>query len=114
MSIKVLIADDHKIMLEGLTTLINNQAGMTVVGAASNGYEAVQLAEKLLPDIVIIDITMPDLDGISAAERITSGSSRSASVITFRQPATVCCGIPYIRSMLRLAKPAFLPMSTVA
>jgi DNA-binding NarL/FixJ family response regulator len=81
MPIKVLLADDHKIILEGLNTLINNQAGMTVIGTASNGYEAVQLTEELSPDVVIMDITMPGLNGISATEKITSKSSNTKVIV---------------------------------
>jgi DNA-binding NarL/FixJ family response regulator len=81
MPLKVLLVDDHKIMLEGLNSLINTQADMTVIGSASNGSEAVRLTEKLSPDIVIMDITMPGLNGISATEKITSGSGNTKVIV---------------------------------
>jgi two-component system response regulator NreC len=58
MNIKILVADDHKIMRDGLRTLIEKENGMEVVGEAEDGRSAVKQAKKLLPDIVIMDITM--------------------------------------------------------
>lgn len=68
--IKILLADDHKIMREGLRTLIENQAGMKVIAEAGSGQEAVQMAIKLQPDIVVMDINMPILNGIEATRQI--------------------------------------------
>ena len=70
MSIKILLADDHKIIREGLRSLIEKQSGMEVVAEADNGRDAVQLAGELRPDVVIMDITMPDLNGIDATKQI--------------------------------------------
>jgi YesN/AraC family two-component response regulator len=64
-------------MLEGLRTLIRSHPGMTVVGEAEDGQTAVELALELLPDIAIMDITMPGLNGIDAASRITSESGNA-------------------------------------
>ena len=81
MAIKILLADDHQIMLEGLRTLIRSQPGMTVVGEAEDGQTAVELALELLPDIAIMDITMPGLNGIDAASRITSESGNTKIIV---------------------------------
>jgi len=70
MSKKILIADDHQIFREGLKLLLGKIPGVVVAGEASNGFEAISLAEKILPDLVIIDITMPELNGIEASRRI--------------------------------------------
>jgi two-component system response regulator NreC len=70
MSIRILLADDHKIVRDGLRTLIERQSEMEVVGDAENGWQAVQLALKLVPDVVIMDVTMADLNGIEATHQI--------------------------------------------
>ena len=72
MSIKVLLADDHQIMREGLKSIINEQKGFDVVGEAANGREAVKLAEKLKPDAVVMDLSMPELNGIDATSEIVA------------------------------------------
>lgn len=72
MSIKILIADDHKIVRDGLSGLIRTQKDMEIIGEAENGMTAVRLASKISPDIVIMDVTMPDLNGIEASRKIIS------------------------------------------
>jgi two-component system response regulator NreC len=69
-NIKILVADDHKIVRDGLRTLIEKENGMEVIAEAEDGRSAVKQAKKLLPDIVIMDITMPDLNGIDATRAI--------------------------------------------
>jgi two-component system, NarL family, response regulator NreC len=70
--VKILIVDDHRIMREGLRAILERQPEMNVVGEASNGREAVALAHKLRPDVIVMDITMQGLNGIDATRRITS------------------------------------------
>lgn len=70
MSIKILLADDHKITRAGLKALLENQKNMTVAGEAENGREAVRLALSLKPDVVVMDINMPELNGIEATRQI--------------------------------------------
>jgi DNA-binding NarL/FixJ family response regulator len=72
MSIKILIADDHRIMRSGLRSLLDREPDMEVVGEAENGRMTVRLARKLSPDVVIMDIAMPDLNGIDASRQILS------------------------------------------
>ena len=72
MKIRILIADDHKIVREGLHSLIEQQPGMEVIGEAEDGHSTVRLAGKLSPDIVIMDIGMPDLNGIEACRQIVT------------------------------------------
>ena len=69
-SIRILLADDHKIIRDGLHALIDSQPGMEVVAEAENGRAAVKLARKLKPDLIIMDISMPDLNGIEATRQI--------------------------------------------
>jgi DNA-binding NarL/FixJ family response regulator len=77
MSIRIILAEDHKITREGLTNMLNDQHDLEVVGEAENGREAVQLTQELSPDLVIMDVTMPDLNGIDATRIITSGSTNT-------------------------------------
>jgi two-component system response regulator NreC len=70
MSVKIIIADDHKIMRDGLRNLLDKESGMEVVAEAKNGREAVRLAEELRPDILVMDISMEDLNGMDATRQI--------------------------------------------
>lgn len=72
MKLRILLADDHKIVREGLRTLIEKQPGTEVVGEADSGRMALKLTRELKPDVVIMDITMPDLNGIEATRQIHS------------------------------------------
>lgn len=69
--IRIVIADDQELVRAGFTMMINSQPDMQVVGQASNGDEAIRLAERLMPDIVLMDVRMPGMDGITATEHIT-------------------------------------------
>ena len=72
MKIKILLADDHKIMREGLKALIDKQMDMEVAEEAQDGAAAVRLARKLLPNVIIMDIGMPEMNGIDATRQILS------------------------------------------
>jgi NarL family two-component system response regulator LiaR len=69
-TIKVLIVDDHQVVRQGLKTFLDLQEDIAVVGEAGDGLTAVQLAAQLAPDVVLMDIVMPKLDGIEATRRI--------------------------------------------
>ncbi len=69
-TVRVLIADDHPVVREGLRTILGFQEGIEVVGEASDGLEAVDLAQKLLPEVVLMDIRMSKLNGVEATRRI--------------------------------------------
>jgi DNA-binding NarL/FixJ family response regulator len=75
MTIKVLLADDHNIVREGLRSLLEKEPDIDVVAMADNGRMAVQLAGKLIPDVAVIDIAMPDMNGIEAIRRISAENS---------------------------------------
>lgn len=68
--IKVLISDDHAIVRTGLRALIHSEPNMELVGEATGGYETIELVEKTLPDVLVLDLSMPDLDGIAVTRRI--------------------------------------------
>lgn len=69
-SIHVLIADDHAVVREGLRTLINTEPGLDVIGEAADGREAVQQTHELKPDVILLDMVMPQLDGLGAIKAI--------------------------------------------
>ncbi len=75
-AIKVLLADDHTIVRQGLKLILAAQPDFEVVGEAANGREAADLAEKLRPDIVLMDVQMPELNGIEATRRMVAANSR--------------------------------------
>ena len=78
---RILLADDHKLMRSGLKLLIEQQPGLAVIGEAADGREAVALAKSLKPDVVVMDIGMPNLNGIEAAHQITQEHREIAVVM---------------------------------
>lgn len=80
MKIRILLADDHKMMREGLCILLNSQPGLQVVAEAENGRTAVQLCQKLTPDVAVMDVSMPDLNGIDATRQIVSRTPQTKVV----------------------------------
>ncbi len=71
-SVRIVLADDHQMIIDGLKMLIDDMKGIEVVGEAANGREAVRLVKELEPDIIIIDVAMPELNGIEATRQIAS------------------------------------------
>jgi DNA-binding NarL/FixJ family response regulator len=88
---RVLIADDDDLMRAGLVELLSGEPGLEVVGEASTGREAVEGARRLDPDVVLMDVRMPDLDGIQATRELTSAGHRARVLIltTFGRDAYV-------------------------
>jgi DNA-binding NarL/FixJ family response regulator len=70
MTIKILIADDHHVVRRGLVFFLRTQESIEIIGEASNGKEAVELARKLNPDLILMDLIMPEMDGIQATKLI--------------------------------------------
>lgn len=70
MAIRILLADDHRIMREGLKSLLNDEPDLEVLGEVANGRLAIEMADELSPDVVVMDIGMPELNGIEATRRI--------------------------------------------
>lgn len=79
--IKVLLAEDHQIVREGFRALLDHEPDIEVVGEAENGRQAVQLTQKLRPEVVVMDIAMPLLNGLEATRQIRKGSPTSKVLI---------------------------------
>ncbi len=77
MNVRVAVADDQPLVLEGFSTVVSQAADMELVGRATDGEEAVRLAREQRPDVFLIDVRMPVLDGIEATRRITTGPQTS-------------------------------------
>ena len=75
MSVRVLIADDHRLFAEALRVMLSSDGRIDVVGLAASGEEAVQKADELSPDVILMDISMPGLDGVEATRRILAAHS---------------------------------------
>jgi NarL family two-component system response regulator LiaR len=80
-SIRVLIVDDHAIVREGQRALIDTEQGMEIVGEAIDGYEAVEMADTLQPDVILLDLHMPRKDGLEAIEEIKGGNSKAQILV---------------------------------
>ena len=79
--IRILVADDHALLRVGLNTMLNTQPDMTVVGEAGNGRDAVSRARELKPDVVIMDLMMPKVDGAEATRQITEALPETKVII---------------------------------
>jgi DNA-binding NarL/FixJ family response regulator len=81
MPIRILLADDHEVVRDGVRALLEKQADMLIVGEAADGREAARLAGDLAPDVIVMDVGMPNLNGIDATRRILAAHPQIAVVI---------------------------------
>jgi two-component system, NarL family, response regulator LiaR len=79
--LRILIADDHAIVREGLEAILSAQPDMTLVGMATNGREAVSLAASLQPDVILMDLVMPHLDGLAAIQAIRAANPQACILV---------------------------------
>ena len=79
--IRMILADDHLVIRRGLRLVLEREPGFIVVGEAADGKEAIQLAQDLSPEVAVLDVAMPNLNGIEAARQITASSANTAVVM---------------------------------
>lgn len=101
--IRILLADDHAMVRKGFRLILENEADMEIVGEAANGREAVDNAEKLLPDVVVMDVAMPELNGIEATRRLAALSPRTRVLALSMHKDAV-----YVREILRAGARGYL------
>jgi DNA-binding NarL/FixJ family response regulator len=107
--IKVLLADDHTVLRQGLRLLLEAEADITVVGDAETGRQALQLARKLLPDVVVMDIAMPQLNGLHATRQILKEVPQAKVLILSSYGDD-----EYVREMARAGAAGYLIKQTAA
>ena len=81
MKIRILVADDHPMLREGLVAVLSTQPDFDVIGEASDGSEVVWLAERLHPDVILLDLEMPNADGVAALERLRNADARTRTIV---------------------------------
>jgi DNA-binding NarL/FixJ family response regulator len=79
--IRILVADDHPMLREGLVAVLSTQPDFDVVGEAADGSEVVRLAKRLEPDVVLLDLEMPEVDGVAALERLREAGSGARAIV---------------------------------
>lgn len=104
MDITVVLADDHKLIRQGLYAMLEKEKDITVVAQASNGREAVRLVEELNPDVVILDIDMPDLNGIDAAKLISKNNNTKIIALSIHATRRFVTGMLKAGAMAYLVK----------
>lgn len=94
--LRILLAEDHETIRDGLKLLLNSQSDMEVVGEADNGRAALDLAEQFLPDVVVMDISMPELNGLQATQKLKEKCPRVKVLILTRHADPV-----YLQELLQ-------------
>src|SRR5260370_14557826 len=106
---RILLADDHAVVRQGFKLILGAQSDMEIVGEAGNGREAVELAGQLTPDIVVMDVAMPGLNGIEATRRLIAANPHTRVISLSMHKHSV-----YIRDTLRAVPREHLLRDSVA
>jgi DNA-binding NarL/FixJ family response regulator len=101
--IRVLLADDHALVRQGFRLILSSQPDIEIVGEAGNGRETVELAEKLRPDVVVMDVAMPEMNGIEATRRLAALAPRTRVLALSMYKDSV-----YVREILRAGARGYL------
>ena len=101
--IRVLLADDHAVVRRGFRMILDSQADLEVIGEVANGREAVASAAELQPDVIVMDVTMPELNGIEATRRIAEVAPRARVLALSMHKDAV-----YVREILRAGAKGYL------
>ena len=101
--IRILLADDHAVVRQGFSLILSAQTDMEIVGEAGNGREAVELAGRLHPDVVVMDVAMPELNGIEATRRLADSAPRARVLALSMHKDAV-----YVREILRAGARGYL------
>jgi two-component system response regulator NreC len=101
--IRILLADDHAVVRQGFKMILGAQTDMEIIGEAGNGRDAVELAESLRPDIIVMDVAMPELNGIEATRRLAASLPHTRIVALSMHKDSV-----YVREILRAGARGYL------
>jgi DNA-binding NarL/FixJ family response regulator len=101
--IRILLADDHSVVRQGFRLILEAQDDMGVIGEAANGREAVEKAEELKPDVVVMDVAMPELNGIEATRRISQAQPHTRILALSMHKDSV-----YVREILRAGASGYI------
>ena len=107
--IRILLADDHAVVRRGFQMILAEQSDMEIVGEAGNGREALELAAKLRPDVVVMDVAMPELNGIEATRRMAENAPHARVLALSMHKDSV-----YVREILRAGARGYLLKDSVA
>jgi two-component system, NarL family, response regulator NreC len=107
--IRILLADDHAVVRQGFRMILGAHSDLEIVGEAGNGREAVELSAALKPDVVVMDVTMPELNGIEATRRLTADNPHIRVVALSMHKDSV-----YVREILRAGARGYLLKESVA
>ena len=107
--IRILLADDHAVVRQGFKMILGAQPDMEIVGEAGNGREAIELADQLKPDVIVMDVAMPELNGIEATRRIGESAPHARVLALSMHKDSV-----YVREVLRAGARGYLLKDSVA
>src|SRR6202167_1947860 len=107
--IRILLADDHAVVRQGFKMILGEQPDMEIVGEAGNGREALQLAESLKPDLVVMDVAMPELNGIEATRRMIDVAPHARVLALSMHKDSV-----YVREILRAGARGYLLKDSIS